>query len=234
MKPFLTTTLKVEQPPPPMPWKNWYKEVKYFQFTVLVVIPIIGLVASRFHPLQRKTMLFTLFYYYLTGTGEPFLQERAAEVSLLTFALGITAGYHRLWSHRAYNASRPLQYLLALAGAGAFMGPIRQWARSHRAHHRYTDTELDPYNARKGFLWSHMGWLVVKHRRKPGCADISDLTKNDIVMWQDRHYLACLLFAGVGLPALIPWLFWGDALGGWIYAVVLRMFLVHQVFYLLV
>ena len=50
--------------------------------------------------------------------------------------LGITAGYHRLWAHRAYNASMPLQYFLALGGSGAVEGSIRWWSRGHRAHHR--------------------------------------------------------------------------------------------------
>lgn len=50
--------------------------------------------------------------------------------------LGITAGYHRLWSHRAYNASMPLQFFLMLGGSGAVEGSIRWWSRGHRAHHR--------------------------------------------------------------------------------------------------
>ena len=78
---------------------------------------------------------------------------------------GITAGYHRLWAHRAYNASKPLQYFLAIAGAGAVEGSIKWWSRGHRAHHRYTDTALDPYNAHEGFFFSHIGWMLVKPRR---------------------------------------------------------------------
>lgn len=59
-------------------------------------------------------------------------------------------GYHRLWAHRSYNAAPPLQYAFAALGAGAVEGSIKWWARGHRAHHRYTDTDLDPYNAHKG------------------------------------------------------------------------------------
>ncbi|KAJ7670500.1 hypothetical protein B0H17DRAFT_868772, partial [Mycena rosella] len=104
----------------------------------------------------------------------------------------ITAGYHRLWAHRCYNAGIFLQYVLALAGAGAAQGSIKWWSRGHRAHHRYTDTKLDPYNAAEGFWHSHIGafhpfcWLLIKPRRRQGPADITDLTKSAIVRWQHK------------------------------------------------
>jgi len=143
--------------------------------------------------------------------------------------IGITAGYHRLWAHRSYNASRPLQYFLALCGAGAVQGSIRWWARGHRAHHRYTDTDLDPYNAHKGLLWSHIGWMLLKPRRKPGVADISDLSKNDIVRWQHRYYLQLLLSMGIIVPTFVAGLGWGDWKGGYVYAGLLRLVFVHHV-----
>jgi stearoyl-CoA desaturase (delta-9 desaturase) len=65
--------------------------------------------------------------------------------------VGITAGYHRLWAHGCYNASKPLEYFFAMAGTGAVQGSIKWWSRGHCAHHCYTETELDPYDARKGF-----------------------------------------------------------------------------------
>lgn len=143
--------------------------------------------------------------------------------------LGITAGYHRLWAHRSYNASKPLQYALAMVGAGAVEGSIRWWARGHRAHHRYTDTDLDPYNAHKGLLWSHIGWMVLKPRRKPGVADVSDLSKNDIVKWQHRHYLKLVFIMGIVFPTLVAGLGWGDWKGGYVYAALLRLVFVHHV-----
>lgn len=77
-------------------------------------------------------------------------------------SLGITAGYHRLWSHRSYSAHPIFQLFLAAGGSGAVQGSIRWWARTHRIHHRYTDTELDPYNAEWGLWWTHLGWMLVK------------------------------------------------------------------------
>ena len=151
----------------------------------------------------------------------------------LTLSTGITAGYHRLWAHRAYNASKPLQYALAMAGAGAVEGSIKWWSRGHRAHHRYTDTDLDPYNAHQGFWYSHVGWMLLKPRRRPGVADISDLSKNEVVRWQHRWYITLLLTFGFGIPTVVPGLLWGDWKGGYFFAGAARLVFVHHVGFLL-
>jgi len=121
-----------------------------------------------------------------------------------------------------------LQYFLALAGAGSVQGSIKWWSRGHRAHHRYTDTELDPYNAHKGFFYSHIGWMLVKPRRRPGVADVSDLSKSDVVKWQHKFYLPLLLTMAFIVPTLIAWIGWGDAQGGYVYAGLLRLCFVHH------
>jgi len=142
--------------------------------------------------------------------------------------LGITAGYHRLWAHRSYNASKPLQYLLANWGAGAVQGSIRWWSRGHRAHHRYTDTKLDPYSAHEGFWWAHVGWMLVKPRGKIGVADISDLTRNPVVRWQHNNYLALLFLNALVIPTVVAGLGWGDWWGGLFYAGAARLVFVHH------
>ena len=150
-------------------------------------------------------------------------------LTLHSVLAGITAGYHRLWAHRAYNASKPLQYFLAIAGAGAVEGSIKWWSRGHRAHHRYTDTALDPYNAHEGFFFSHIGWMLVKPRRKPGVADVSDLSKNEVVRWQHRWYRTLIITCGFVLPTVVCWLGWGDFWGGYVYAGAARLCFVHHV-----
>lgn len=152
----------------------------------------------------------SVIYYFITG-------------------LGITAGYHRLWAHRAYNASVPLQFALAIAGTGAVEGSIKWWCRGHRAHHRYTDTELDPYSAEKGFFWSHVGWMLVKPRGKIGVADVSDLSRNRVVKWQHRHYIPLILGMGFVLPTVVAGLGWGDWRGGFFFAGAARLCFVHHV-----
>ena len=71
--------------------------------------------------------------------------------------------------------------------------------------------------------------MLVKPRRRPGVADVSDLSKNDVVKWQHRHYVKLIFLMGLIVPTVIPWLLWKDAAGGYLYAGVLRLCFVHHV-----
>lgn len=144
-------------------------------------------------------------------------------------SLGITAGYHRLWSHRSYNASKPLEYLLALAGAGAVQRSIKWWSYSHRAHHRYTDTSLDPYSAHRGLFWSHVGWLIFKPTCRPGTVDVSDLKNNPVVMWQHHWFYTLATIMGIVVPTVVAGWGWNDWRGGFYYAAMARLCFVHHV-----
>ena len=146
---------------------------------------------------------------------------------------GLTAGYHRLWTHRAYKATRTLEYILAILGAGVVEGSIAWWARGHRAHHRYTDTDLDPYDARRGLLYSHMGWMIFKPRRKPGPADVSDLRSNPVVKWQHRYYLLLAFIMSIVVPTSVAGYGWGDWQGGFVWTGLLRLVFVQHVSILL-
>jgi stearoyl-CoA desaturase (delta-9 desaturase) len=82
------------------------------------------------------------------------------------YALGITGGSHRLWAHKSYTASPPLKVLLMLLNAGANQGSIFHWARDHRLHHKFSDTEYDPHTMARGFFFAHVGWLLEKKSDK--------------------------------------------------------------------
>ena len=129
-------------------------------------------------------------------------------------ALGITAGAHRLWTHRSYKARWPLEVLLMLFNCISVQSNILEWSLNHRVHHKYSETDADPHNARRGFFFAHMGWLMLERhpevlrRRKE--TDVTDLQDNPIVSFQCRHYAAmCILFS-VLMPTLVPWYFWGE------------------------
>ncbi|KAJ7145206.1 delta 9-fatty acid desaturase protein [Mycena crocata] len=206
---YVSHTLKTTKPLPPITWDNFLSEMNWLNVAILTLLPAFSIIGAFHTTLRWETALFSVFYYFYTG-------------------LGITAGYHRLWAHRSYNATKFLEYFLAIAGAGAVQGSIKWWSRGHRAHHRYTDTELDPYNAGEGFWYSHVGWILVKPRRKPGVADVSDLSKNEVVRWQHRHYIILILVTSFIVPTVIPWLCWGDARGGYVYAALVRLCFVHH------
>ncbi len=140
-----------------------------------------------------------------------------------------TAGYHRLWAHTSYKATLPLKIFLVAGGAAAVEGSARWWSREHRAHHRYTDTDKDPYSVRKGLLYSHLGWMVFKQNpRRIGRTDISDLNEDAVVVWQHKNYLSCVIIMALVVPTLVCGLGWGDWLGGYVYAGILRIFFIQQ------
>ena len=198
---------------PPLSWSNFTTELNWLNVFVICGVPVIGFALSCYTPLRRETLIFSIFYYFVTG-------------------MGITAGYHRLWAHRSYNASVFLQYYLAITAAGSVQGSIKWWCRGHRAHHRFTDTDLDPYNAHKGFFYSHVGWIMLKPRRRV-FADVSDLTKSAVVRWQHKYFIPLLLLVSFAIPTLIPWYFWNDGWGGYVYAGIVRLVFVHHVRHLL-
>ncbi|KAF8890431.1 hypothetical protein BD779DRAFT_1438474 [Infundibulicybe gibba] len=186
------------------------KGVRWFNVGVLVLTPalaVYGFIAI--HEYQRKTMIFALLYYLFS-------------------VIGITAGYHRLWSHRAYNASWPLQCFLMMAGTSAVQGSCYWWARSHRSHHRYTDTDLDPYNSKRGLLWTHVGWMIFKTDLHSGAADISDLRNSALVQWQHEWYFVLQAIFGYLIPSTLPGVVWGDWLGGICFSGALRLTMAHH------
>jgi stearoyl-CoA desaturase (delta-9 desaturase) len=119
-----------------------------------------------------------------------------------------------------------------LCGTGAMQGSIRWWSRNHRIHHRYTDQPQDPYNARQGFFYAHVGWLVFTKdwsKIKKPSFDISDLESDPMVMWQNKHYGWLAPVVGVVFPTLVCGLGWGDWWGGYFFASVARTVVTHHV-----
>lgn len=143
--------------------------------------------------------------------------------------LGITAGYHRLWAHRSYEASKPLQIALMLFGAMAVQNSILVWASMHRVHHRHVDdVDQDPYSVKRGLWFSHMGWMLRSY--PSGVLDLRnarDLEANPIVAFQHRHYLWIAIGMNVGVAGLLGW--WhGDLWGALLLPGFLRLVVSHH------
>lgn len=110
-----------------------------------------------------RTIPFILMHLACLGVFWCGVSKLALGLCLFNYVIrmfGITAGYHRYFSHRAYKTSRWFQFVLAWLGAcSAQLGPL-WWAAHHRHHHQHSDTEKDAHTpGLKGFLWSHMGWI---------------------------------------------------------------------------
>ncbi|KAI6045240.1 hypothetical protein EDC04DRAFT_3086911 [Pisolithus marmoratus] len=202
---YASYTLKNEELLPPVTWDNVMSELNWLHVAILSFMPILGFVGAYFTCLQ---------------VGDGHLDRRVRLHDWVRWELllkDITAGYHRLWAHRSYNASRTLQFALALLGAGAVDGLTRWWERGQRATLLVHGYRPHPYNAHKELL------LV----GSPVWQD-SDLSKNDIVRWQRRHYLKLVFIKGVILPTVAAGLGWVDWKGGYAYASLLRIVIIHH------
>ncbi|OLY81015.1 Acyl-CoA desaturase [Smittium mucronatum] len=199
-----------KKPEYPVETRPLIDRIHWVHVILLSVSPLIALYGAFTTKVQMKTLYFTIFYYIIS-------------------ALGVTAGYHRLWAHTSYRATNALKIFLAISGSAAVQGSIFWWSRDHRVHHRYTDTPRDPYNAKFGFYHSHIGWMLVKKdRRQLGYADTTDLKTDPVVRWQHKYYPLLVLVFGILVPTLVCGLGWGDWRGGYFYAAITRMVVLHH------
>ncbi|KAM9477718.1 stearoyl-CoA desaturase b [Clarias gariepinus] len=139
-----------------------------------------------------------------------------AWICFMISGIGVTAGVHRLWSHRSYKAKLPLRIFLAIGNSMAFQNDIYEWSRDHRVHHKYSDTNADPHNVSRGFFFSHIGWLLVRKHpdviEKGSKLDLSDLKADGVVMFQRRYYKLSVVVMCFIFPTLVPWYFWDESL----------------------
>ncbi|RWS19196.1 stearoyl-CoA desaturase-like protein, partial [Leptotrombidium deliense] len=94
-------------------------------------------------------------------------------------------------------------------------GSIYDWVRDHRVHHKYTETDADPHNAKRGFFFSHIGWLMCKKHplvlEKGKTIDMSDVANDKIVAFQRKHYYPLVLLCCFLIPTLLPYFLWSES-----------------------
>ena len=144
--------------------------------------------------------------------------------------LSITGGYHRLWAHRAYEAHWSLRLVFMLFGAMAIQNSILIWASGHRTHHRHVDdVDLDPYSARRGFWFSHMGWMLRNYPSgTPNFSNANDLLNDKMVMFQHNYYVPLVIMMNLLLPLALGWML-GDLWGVFLLGGLLRLVVSHHV-----
>lgn len=186
--------------------------IDWFVMSFLLLTPIIGVAGTALYTWYRGfelwMALLALGMYAAVG-------------------MSICAGYHRFFSHKSYEAAKPVQYFFAIFGAMAAQNSALLWSSSHRVHHQYVDRDWDPYNIRRGFWWAHILWVFYKHDRPDVEANAQDLLKNPVVMWQHRWYKHILIFGGFALPTLIG-AYFGDAIAGLLWGGFLRIAVIHH------
>lgn len=139
-----------------------------------------------------------------------------ATMWLLVGGLGISVGFHRHFSHRAFTATKPVRVLLAVVGCMAAQGPVSYWVALHRCHHSRSDQGGDPHTPNpaayaqkprlKSFFHGHIGW-VWSHDVPSPARFAADLLRDKVVINVDRFYWV-LILAGIALPGAIGLLVW--------------------------
>jgi stearoyl-CoA desaturase (delta-9 desaturase) len=169
-------------------------------------------------------LIGTPWYLLKVGLGWP----EAVTFGVLWFFVGlsVTAGYHRLFSHKTYQASWPVRLFFLVFGAGALENSVLKWCADHRVHHAHVDEERDPYNITKGFWWAHIGWIFFENE-SPSPTVVRDLAEDPLVVWQDRYYAWIGLGVAMGIP-LIVGLLTGRVLGCLLIGGVLRIVVSHH------
>jgi stearoyl-CoA desaturase (delta-9 desaturase) len=190
----------------------------------IIVLPLLGVIAAMvllwgtsFHPVH---LVLLVAGYLLTGHG-------------------ITIGYHRLFTHRAFKAGPIVTATLGILAGMAMQGNILEWVSDHRRHHRYSDGELDPHSPHahgpgirgilRGFAHSHMGWLL-DAKPKDAAMYVRDLSASPLIRALDSLYWVWVLLGLVipGAIALAVTGTWIGALQGVLWGGLVRIWMVHH------
>jgi len=162
----------------------------------------------------------------------------------LITGLGVTVGFHRLFTHRSFATKPWMRGIFAAMGSMAIEGPVISWVADHRKHHAFADVEGDPHSphvdhghgvkgALKGLLHAHVGWLFLHTHRGRKERYASDLLADPLIRWIDRTFVLWVA-AGLLLPFGLGYLIGGTldaALTGLLWGGAVRMLVVHHVTY---
>jgi len=196
---------------------------------LVTVVPVLGLVLVGWQvwgdALGVSDLIVFALMYVLTG-------------------LGVTVGFHRLLTHRAFKTKAPVKAALAILGSAAIEGPVISWVADHRKHHAFSDQHGDPHSphvdhghgikgALRGLAHAHVGWLFIHTQRGRKTRYAPDLIKDPVISWVDRTFV---LWAVMGfvvpffLGALIGGA-WTAGLTGMLWGGLVRMMLLHHATY---
>ncbi|HKE78728.1 MAG TPA: acyl-CoA desaturase [Solirubrobacteraceae bacterium] len=194
---------------------------------VAVVLPPIVIVAA-----------IVVFWNEVVGVHDLVL---LAVMYLLT-GFGVTIGFHRMLTHRAFRTSKPVEYVFAALGSMSVQGPVINWVADHRKHHAHTDEEGDPHSphvgagkgvigAIRGLFHAHVGWLLTEEGRAERSKYARDLVEDRGMRVIDKAFVGWVVL-GLLLPAFVGWLITGSFAGfltGLLWGGLVRVFVLHHI-----
>jgi stearoyl-CoA desaturase (delta-9 desaturase) len=198
------------------------------------IVNVLGIVL----PLAGLTAGIALLWGHMVGPTELAMLA----VGYLVTGIGITVGFHRLFTHRSFQTFRPVRYVFAVLGEMAVEGDVLAWVADHRKHHQFSDRDGDPHSphvgvgtgvvaALKGLWHAHTGWLFSAAGRADRAKYAKDLMADRGMRVISRLFIP-LVLASLLVPALIGWLLMGGWYGffaGLIWGGAVRIFLLHHV-----
>lgn len=197
--------------------RPWWRRLVWSNAAFLILTPLAAAIAVP---------------WYVAAHGVTWMEIAACLGLWLLTGLAVTAGYHRLFAHRSYQAAAPVRWFFALLGSATWENSVIAWAAAHRYHHNFVDTDDDPYNAQAGFWYSHMGWVMLEGPKHEDYDSVPDLWKDPFLRWQHRHYLAISTAVNVGITVILG-LLSGRMLGMFVFALLLRVVLTHHFTFLI-
>jgi stearoyl-CoA desaturase (Delta-9 desaturase) len=184
--------------------------------------------AVRIANISVVVIPFVAFLVALATLWNDFVGPRDLVIGFVMYAvtlLGVTIGFHRYLTHRAFQTSKPVEYALAILGSMAIEGPVVNWVADHRKHHAHTDQEGDPHSPHgfgpgllgtlKGLFHAHVGWLWEDHGMR-----IINLSFGPLALLS----LAIPFFAGWAIGGSLH-----DGLTAFLWGSLVRVFLLHHV-----
>jgi stearoyl-CoA desaturase (delta-9 desaturase) len=160
-------------------------------------------------------------------------------ITYIPVGLGVTVGFHRLFTHRSFKAKPWVRGLFAILGSAAIEGPMISWVADHRKHHAFSDKPGDPHSPHahdgvlRGLFHAHVGWLFIHTERANRQRYAPDLMKDPVIAWVDKTFVLWVV-VGLAFPFGLGWLIGGSidtALTGLLWGGAVRMLVLHHVTY---
>lgn len=193
----------------------------------VILLPVVGLIAA---------------IVYAWGWGIGWTEVLLMLGMYVATGLGITVGYHRLFTHSSFTTGPIVTTVFAVLGSMAFEGPLLRWVAFHRCHHQHSDKDQDPHSPHhhgtgvvgvlRGFFNAHMGWMLLRSQHENNLDRyVKDFKQNRLVTWISRAFP---LWSAVSLllPALIGGLIsmsWTGVFLGFIWGGLVRILVVHHI-----